>query len=60
MWKLKPVTHRYIQWIVPNLMHQTRRKNVLEQKGLKDLLRVKVIPLPNYFMTLFCHYAKKN
>ena len=27
---------RYVQWTIPSLLYQTKRKNPLEYKGLKD------------------------
>ena len=32
--KLQPDTRRNVQWIIPSLLYQTRRKNALVYKGL--------------------------
>ena len=32
--KLSPDTPRYVQWTIPSLSYQTRRKNPLVYKGL--------------------------
>ena len=31
----KPDTPRYVQWTIPSLLYQTRRKNPVVYKGLK-------------------------
>ena len=30
------MTPQYIQWTIPSLLHQTRRKNSLGHKGFKE------------------------
>ena len=36
--KLQPDTSRYVQWTIPHTLYQTRRKNPLVYKGLKDCM----------------------
>ena len=38
--KLQPNTPRYVQWTIPRLLYQTRRKNPLVHKGLNPYIDI--------------------
>ena len=48
-WKLKPDTPRYVQWTIPSLLYQTRRKNPLVYKGSKHWSDAYINSLKNGF-----------
>ena len=49
-WKLWPDIPRYVQWTIPSILYQARRKNPLEYKGL--IMK----ELPSIFCNLTCFY----